>query len=148
MYRFTKQTGRTSFDKKLKKQRFTSNLHQLMQKSVQTRENRIISAMSRQFQQELPIFKTNRNTNRKLFYATLFYCNFYLPINSIVCEYIDETSSFRFCCNHTFFRYLCYVTVICIVTVCFFVNHLLFLSSVFDKLNIDNRRQLRLYMLK
>ena len=148
MYRFTKQTGHTSFDKKLKKQRFTSNLHQLMQKSVQARKNRIISAMSRQFQQELPIFKTNRNTNRKLFYATLFYCNFYLPINSIVCEYIDETSSFRFCCNHTFFRYLCYVTVICIVTVCFFVNHLLFLSSVFDKLNIDNRRQLRLYMLK
>lgn len=119
-----------------------------MQKSVQARKNRIISTKSGQFQSELPIFKTNRNTNRKLFYATLFYCNFYLPINSIVCEYIDETSSFRFCCNHTFFRYLCYVTVICIVTVCFFVNHLLFLSSVFDKLNIDNRRQLRLYMLK
>ena len=66
MYRFTKQTGRTSFDKKLKKQRFTSNLHQLMQKSVQARKNRIISAMSGQFQSELPIFKTNRNTNRDL----------------------------------------------------------------------------------
>ena len=58
--------GRTSFDKKLKKQRFTSNLHQLMQKSVQARKNRIISAMSGQFQSELPIFKTNRNTNRDL----------------------------------------------------------------------------------
>ena len=41
---------RTSFDKKLKKQRFTSNLHQLMRKSVQARKNRIISAMSGQFQ--------------------------------------------------------------------------------------------------
>lgn len=89
-----------------------------------------------------------KSTNQKLFYAALFYCNFYLLINSIVCEYIDETASFRFCRNHTFFRYRCYITVICIVTVCFFVNHLLFLSSVFDKLNIDNRRQLRLYMLK
>ena len=48
--------------KKLKKQRFTSNLHQLMQKSVQTRKNRIISAMSGQFQSGLPIFKTNKNT--------------------------------------------------------------------------------------
>ena len=57
MYRFTKYTGRTSFDKKLKKQRFTSNLHHLMQKSVQARKNRIISAMSGQFQSELPIFK-------------------------------------------------------------------------------------------
>ena len=37
-----------------------------MQKSVQARKNRIISAMSGQFQPELPIFKTNRNTNRKL----------------------------------------------------------------------------------
>ena len=37
-----------------------------MQKSVQTRKNRIISAMSGQFQSELPIFKTNRNTNRNL----------------------------------------------------------------------------------
>jgi hypothetical protein len=36
----------------------------LMQKSVQARKNRIISAMSGQFQLELPIFKTNRNTNR------------------------------------------------------------------------------------
>ena len=36
-----------------------------MQKSVQARKNRIISAMSGQFQSELPIFKTNRNTNRK-----------------------------------------------------------------------------------
>ena len=35
-----------------------------MQKSVQARKNRIISAMSGQFQPELPIFKTNRNTNR------------------------------------------------------------------------------------
>jgi len=31
---------------------------------VQARKNRIISAMSGQFQLELPIFKTNRNTNR------------------------------------------------------------------------------------
>lgn len=37
-----------------------------MQKSVQARKNRIISAMSGQFQSELPIFKTNRNTNRNL----------------------------------------------------------------------------------
>ena len=37
-----------------------------MQKSVQARKNRIISAMSGQFQSELPIFKTNRNTNRDL----------------------------------------------------------------------------------
>ena len=37
-----------------------------MQKSVQARKNRIISAMSGQFQSGLPIFKTNRNTNRKL----------------------------------------------------------------------------------
>ena len=43
-----------------------SNLHHLMQKSVQARKNRIISAMSGQFQSELPIFKTNRNTNRNL----------------------------------------------------------------------------------
>ena len=35
-----------------------------MQKSVQARKNRIISAMSGQFQSGLPIFKTNRNTNR------------------------------------------------------------------------------------
>ena len=66
MYRFTKMTGCTSFDKKLKKQRFTSNLHQLMQKSVQAGKNRIISEMGGQFQSELPIFKTNRNTNRDL----------------------------------------------------------------------------------
>ena len=65
MYRFAKYTGRTSFDKKLKKQRFTSNLHHLMQKSVQARKNRIISAMSGQFQSELPIFKMNGNANRK-----------------------------------------------------------------------------------
>jgi len=38
----------------------------MMQKSVQARKNRIISAMSGQFQSELPIFKTNRNTNRNL----------------------------------------------------------------------------------
>ena len=38
----------TSFDKKLKKQRFTSNLHQLMQKSVQARKNRIIGRMNGQ----------------------------------------------------------------------------------------------------
>ena len=44
------------YSKKLKKQRFTLNLHQLMQKSVQARENRIISAMGGQFQSELPIF--------------------------------------------------------------------------------------------
>ncbi len=37
-----------------------------MQKSVQARKNRIISAMSGQFQSGLPIFKTNRNTNRNL----------------------------------------------------------------------------------
>ncbi len=37
-----------------------------MQKSVQARKNRIISAMSGQFQSELPIFKTNRNTNQSL----------------------------------------------------------------------------------
>ena len=37
-----------------------------MQKSVQARENRIISAMGGQFQSELPIFKTNRNTNQSL----------------------------------------------------------------------------------
>jgi len=37
-----------------------------MQKSVQARKKRIISAMSGQFQSELPIFKTNRNTNRDL----------------------------------------------------------------------------------
>jgi len=40
--------GRTSFDKKQKKQRFTSNLHQLMQKPVQARKNRIISRMNGQ----------------------------------------------------------------------------------------------------
>ena len=56
MDRFAEETGRTSFDNKQKKQRFTSNLHQLMQKSVQARENRIISAMGGQFQSELPIF--------------------------------------------------------------------------------------------
>jgi len=43
----SKYTGCTSFDKKLKKQRFTSNLHQLMQKSVQARKNRIIWNISR-----------------------------------------------------------------------------------------------------
>ena len=37
-----------------------------MQKSVQARKNRILSAMSGQFQSELPIFKTNRNTNQSL----------------------------------------------------------------------------------
>ena len=37
-----------------------------MQKSVQAIKNRIISAMSGQFQSELPIFKTNRNTNQSL----------------------------------------------------------------------------------
>ena len=37
-----------------------------MQKSVQARKKRIISAMSGQFQSELPIFKTNRNTNQSL----------------------------------------------------------------------------------
>ena len=37
-----------------------------MQKSVQARKNRIISAMSGQFQSELPSFKTNRNTNQSL----------------------------------------------------------------------------------
>ncbi len=37
-----------------------------MQKSVQTRENRIISAMSGQFQSGLPIFKRNKNINRNL----------------------------------------------------------------------------------
>lgn len=57
MYRFTKQTGRTSFDKKMKKQRITSNLHHLMQKSVQARKNRIISTKSGQFQSGLPIFQ-------------------------------------------------------------------------------------------
>ena len=36
-----------------------------MQKSVQAK-NRIISAMSGQFQSEVAHFKTNRNTNRKL----------------------------------------------------------------------------------
>ena len=55
-----------SFDKKLKKQRFTSNLHQLMQKSVQARKNRIISIKSGQFQSGLPIFKMNGNANRNL----------------------------------------------------------------------------------
>ena len=35
-------------EKKLKKQRFTSNLHQLMQKSVQARKNCIISRMNGQ----------------------------------------------------------------------------------------------------
>jgi len=35
-----------------------------MQKSVQARKNRIISTKSGQFQSGLPIFKTNRNTNR------------------------------------------------------------------------------------
>ena len=40
--------------------------HQLMQKSVQARKNRIISRMNGQFQSGLPIFKTNRNTNRNL----------------------------------------------------------------------------------
>ena len=37
-----------------------------MQKSVQARKNRIISTMNGQFQSGLPIFKTNRNTNRNL----------------------------------------------------------------------------------
>ena len=37
-----------------------------MQKSVQARKNRIIGRMNGQFQSELPIFKTNRNTNRNL----------------------------------------------------------------------------------
>ena len=37
-----------------------------MQKSVQARKNRIISTMNGQFQSGLPIFKTNRNTNRDL----------------------------------------------------------------------------------
>ena len=37
-----------------------------MQKSVQARKNRIISTKSGQFQSGLPIFKTNRNTNRNL----------------------------------------------------------------------------------
>ena len=37
-----------------------------MQKSVQARKNRIISTKSGQFQSGLPIFKTNRNTNRSL----------------------------------------------------------------------------------
>ena len=46
-----------------------------MQKSVQARKNRIISAMSGQFQSELPIFKTNRNTNRELkVRAIMFRC--------------------------------------------------------------------------
>ena len=35
-----------------------------VKKSVIARKNRIISAMSGQFQSGLPIFKTNRNTNR------------------------------------------------------------------------------------
>ena len=70
--------GRTLFDKKLKKKRFTSNLHQLMQKSVQARKNRIISAMSGQFQSELPIFKTNRNTNRNISISSP--CHFYLVL--------------------------------------------------------------------
>ena len=47
--------GFIKFDKKLK----NSDLHQLMQ----ARKNRIISAMSGQFQSGLSIFKTNRNTN-------------------------------------------------------------------------------------
>ena len=37
-----------------------------MQKSVQARKNRIISAMSGQFQSGLPIFKMNGNANRNL----------------------------------------------------------------------------------
>ena len=37
-----------------------------MQKSVQARKNRIISAMSGQFQSGLPIFRTSRNTNQDL----------------------------------------------------------------------------------
>ena len=37
-----------------------------MQKSVQARKNRIIGAMSGQFQSGLPIFKMNGNANRYL----------------------------------------------------------------------------------
>ncbi|MFR5886819.1 MAG: hypothetical protein ACLUFE_13585, partial [Anaerostipes hadrus] len=56
----------TSFDKKLKKQRFTSNLHHLMQKSVQARKNRIISRMNGQSLMGLPIFRRERNVNHRL----------------------------------------------------------------------------------
>ena len=58
--------GRTSFDKKLEKQRFISNLHHLMQRFVQARKNRIIFKMNGQSQSGLSIFKTNRNTNWEL----------------------------------------------------------------------------------
>ena len=37
-----------------------------MQKSVQARKNRIISAMSGQFQSELPIFEIRKTTRLKL----------------------------------------------------------------------------------
>ena len=45
------------YQKTKKKQRFTSNLHQLMQKSVQARKNRIISAMSGQSNRSCPFLK-------------------------------------------------------------------------------------------
>ena len=49
-----------------------------MQKSVQARKNRIISAMSGQFQSELHIFKTNRNTNRNISISSP--CHFYFVL--------------------------------------------------------------------
>ena len=60
------KTRCTLFDEFHKKQRFTSNLHHLMQKSVQARKNRIISIKSGKFQSGLPIFKMNGNANRNL----------------------------------------------------------------------------------
>ena len=52
-----------------------------MQKSVQARKNRIISAMSGQFQSELPIFKTKQkykfikeNIDETIFMFALFKC--------------------------------------------------------------------------
>ena len=62
MYRFTKETGRISFDKQLKKQWFTS----IGAEICASKKNRIISTKSGQFQSGLLIFKTNRNTNRNL----------------------------------------------------------------------------------
>ena len=58
--------GRTSFDKKLKKTAIYIKLTSFDAEIGASKKNRIISAMSGQFQSELPIFKTNRNTNRDL----------------------------------------------------------------------------------
>ena len=44
-----------------------SELHHLMQKSVQVRKNCMISTMNGQFQLELPIFEKRKNMNIKVY---------------------------------------------------------------------------------